>query len=611
MALNSYFSLYSNHKSDNHCRDILSDDNNRQRDNMEHDEPSLREHHGGNPMTIMSIPMGGKMLVCERFIGRGAFGSVYMGSWGITRAAIKLYSLISEKPFVRECDALIQCRDCPYIINVLGFGRLPQTGNGSSSGGQIVEQKYYMASEYTGARTLRTLLTKLEWSELQWIEKEKMMLELLEACKYMHQRGVCHHDLKPENVLLSDESARVCVADFGMATLETSPFRRQGKGTLQYAPPEALINEMDFASDIWSLGVMFFELCSHGELPFDGRTEQDLRNCIKRQNVAGIRQRFKVPPIWERIICDGMLHKDPSRRPSAEDIINELLSHGISLNAHSQHHANLLQTMRASEFGRHTEPANKGVPPSPTFAPSSSHVSHGNYDNHVTETDAENRNVHDLNLSDAAKHRKTERYTPSYGHRRHMDTSHRFSNVRIKKERKMVRNIRTSASLAEVTTGSFNLFEFMQQSASLSTTGRVDHSRLRRDFQQLVTQGGQVLSPLSSTSMSGGYFNFYNDSSLHEILHNSDDGDSIASSRSHSSTDSVVSSIPYGSSRTAPATIRQTSSYPADDSKSNNGDSGSRLESNDTKTRKASVRFADSVNQGHHLQFHARSKMAR
>lgn len=457
-----------------------------------------------------------------------------------------------------------------------------------------------MASEYIGSRTVRSLLTKLDWNELRWGEREKMMLELLEACRYMHEKGVCHHDLKPENILLSDHGSRVCVVDFGMATLENSSFRRQGKGTLQYAPPEAFHNEMCLVSDIWSLGIMFYEICSHGELPFDGRNEQDLRKNIKMRQVEAFRPRFKVPNVWERIICEGMLDKNPQKRLTAEQIIRTLASHNISLHSHMRRHVDYLEEMRRNEFGepiramRENNPATslnqaaRSIPTSalmrgmfssvaPRTTPLRQHGQlmheHNNRDRlqrHVTDKMSDSHKTTNIAMQ-GSKHRTASPAKPrhaavpfalkqqQYHRKRHhhqlasCDPLNNHLQSRYKKSRELVMSSSTSFSgsggSGEGVTGQF---VFHRSLSSLDIcintveSANTDHNT-QPESNAIRTQ---PVSPLSS-SASGGYFNFYNDATptLDVIL--SDDNSNHAESDLNPNSINALDSPP----RTSPTSF--------------------------------------------------------
>ena len=103
---------------------------------------------------------------------------------------------------------------------------------------------------------------------------------LISALSLCHQHNISHKDIKPSNILI-DSYQRVKVADFGLSqkTLSNSVFRFGG--SLSFLSPEILQRKSHdpFASDVWSLGVLFY-LCSFGRLPFIGQTEDAILKSI-------------------------------------------------------------------------------------------------------------------------------------------------------------------------------------------------------------------------------------------------------------------------------------------------------------------------------------------
>jgi eukaryotic-like serine/threonine-protein kinase len=96
--------------------------------------------------------------------------------------------------------------------------------------------------------------------------------KLLSALSEVHNKGIIHRDLKPENVLL-EESGEPILIDFGIARVETNKNTKGGTylGSLQYSSPEQCeaSPNLDHTSDLYSLGIMLFELLT-GEPPFKG-----------------------------------------------------------------------------------------------------------------------------------------------------------------------------------------------------------------------------------------------------------------------------------------------------------------------------------------------------
>src|SRR5262245_59948084 len=147
-------------------------------------------------------------------------------------------------------------------------------------------------------------------------------LHIADALAYAHEKGVIHRDLKSANIMLNPEG-RVKVLDFGLAKRlpekgggEASPdlnLTATGTvvGTPNYLPPEVLRGEpADARSDIWSLGVVLYEMAS-GQLPFDRASFGELSEAILNGTPAPLSGRI---PIGIQAVIARCLAKDPSQR---------------------------------------------------------------------------------------------------------------------------------------------------------------------------------------------------------------------------------------------------------------------------------------------------------
>jgi serine/threonine-protein kinase len=137
------------------------------------------------------------------------------------------------------------------------------------------EHTYYIAMEYLDGRTLKELVVGRGPAPVNVaIEYAR---QILSALGFAHRHGIVHRDIKPHNVLV-DREGRVKVTDFGIARAGTSQMTEAGSivGTAQYLSPEqARGGEVDQRSDLYSLGVVLYELLT-GQTPFDGDTPVEI-----------------------------------------------------------------------------------------------------------------------------------------------------------------------------------------------------------------------------------------------------------------------------------------------------------------------------------------------
>jgi len=187
----------------------------------------------------------------------------------------------------------------------------------------IHENKTFIAMEYVEGKTLRELIKSDELT----IEKvTDISVQLCEGLNEAHSKGITHRDIKPENILI-DEKGNVKIVDFGLAKIKnvSRGITKQDStvGTLKYMSPEQIRNQsVDHRSDIWSFGVILYEMIT-GKYPFKGEHDASLFYSIINQTPEPLaRYKANIGEGFQRII-DKSLDKDPETRYQH---IDELLS---------------------------------------------------------------------------------------------------------------------------------------------------------------------------------------------------------------------------------------------------------------------------------------------
>jgi eukaryotic-like serine/threonine-protein kinase len=207
-------------------------------------------------------------LIDERYrvineLGEGGFSYVYEVEDIITRKILALKILKDEvvkhditlSRFEREARACASLNH-PNIVRIVNVG--------------LFDGKPYMASELIKGHTLKEELDIRR--KYSFKEACTIMLQLCEAIAFAHSNLVVHRDIKPNNVYLTPDGT-VKLGDFGIAYFENG--RRVTKsevivGSVHYLAPEVSQGKIPtFQSDIYSLGITFFELCT-GKVPYDG-----------------------------------------------------------------------------------------------------------------------------------------------------------------------------------------------------------------------------------------------------------------------------------------------------------------------------------------------------
>lgn len=273
----------------------------------------------------------------ERTLGRGGMGEVYLAEDTRLKRRVALKALpenLARDPallqrFRVEAEAAARLNH-PNIAQVYAIEEARLDDNGSGEQG-VSGTMYFITMEYVSGRPLHEYLSgkplPLE-SFYDWF------MPIVEALDHAHERGVVHRDLKPANVMISDEGVPK-ILDFGLARIAlagpgeidgggpTLSLAQSGTvmGTPAYMSPEqATGNHGDRRSDIFSLGVMMYEMLT-GVRPFTGDNYVSVISSTLKDDPEPVRAtNSEAPPLLNRVVrrCLG---KDPrSRYQSVLDV---------------------------------------------------------------------------------------------------------------------------------------------------------------------------------------------------------------------------------------------------------------------------------------------------
>jgi eukaryotic-like serine/threonine-protein kinase len=233
------------------------------------------------------VEVVGKFQILD-LLGSGGMGRVYRARDKVLGRTVALKLLSAElannqqwiNRFVHEARAASAISH-PNIAHIYEFGE--------------ENSSYFIAMEYVDGQTLRK---SISGRELEIKDAISISVQLADALSVAHAAGIVHRDIKPENIIVQSGN-HIKILDFGIAKLsptkeldstaptlvETTPGTLLG--TVDYMSPEQARGlEVDFGSDLWSLGVVFYEMIA-GSLPFKSDTLVD--------TIASILNRAPVP----------------------------------------------------------------------------------------------------------------------------------------------------------------------------------------------------------------------------------------------------------------------------------------------------------------------------
>ncbi len=204
----------------------------------------------------------------DRKIGQGGFAAVYLSTDNLLKrqVAVKVLSsdLNEDKSFLarfeREAQSVASLEH-PNILGIHDYGQAEGTA--------------YLVMPYVSGGTLFDLLKQPPY-KVGLEEAGRFLQQAGAALDFAHRRNIVHRDVKPQNMLISAEDQHLFVCDFGIAkvlTGDTTQNRTGVVGTISFMAPEQFDGDISYATDIYALGCVLFQLIT-GQLPYSGGTHQ-------------------------------------------------------------------------------------------------------------------------------------------------------------------------------------------------------------------------------------------------------------------------------------------------------------------------------------------------
>nr|QBK87957.1 MAG: putative serine/threonine protein kinase [Marseillevirus LCMAC202] len=299
--------------------------------------------------TIMSILQVGSVVNNYKIIkvlGQGQLGATYLGQrqtfdpmtgQPITKAyAIKTLNLTkvaemgldpstieAEAKVLKQmssnpvCDIYITCYYDYFLHTIAGTDDRPS-------------QYLIVVTDYiTGESLQQILLDQVGKGNFDMNKLLQMMFEIAQAVDYIHTHGVVHQNIKPSNIVYDKVLNRLRLIDFSFSCSQNLNTKCKGKaGTAYYMPPDLLRLPVDpsqqefalrAAHDIWSLGVIFFQMANPGQ-DFMQFTSNDPSLIAKDIQIGNVKD-SQYPYIPINSFIKAILKKDPTRRPTAGQVV--------------------------------------------------------------------------------------------------------------------------------------------------------------------------------------------------------------------------------------------------------------------------------------------------
>src|SRR5947209_1397409 len=280
------------------------------------------------------IPQGkaiGRYII-ERQLGAGGMGEVYLARDTQLDRLVALKILPAEMALDKQrMNRFIQEAKTASSLNQANILTVFEIGETDSA--------HFIATEFIDGETLRQHIAHKRPALREALD---IAMQVASALAAAHKAGIVHRDIKPENIMVRHDDAVVKVLDFGLAKLTerqpatqvdtSAPTRALVNtdpgvvmGTVQYMSPEQARGlDVDARTDIWSLGVVLYEMVA-GRLPFEGQTNSDVISNILQKEPPALT--FLSDEANERLdeIAAKALTKDKEERyQSAKDLFIDL-----------------------------------------------------------------------------------------------------------------------------------------------------------------------------------------------------------------------------------------------------------------------------------------------
>ncbi|PRP74860.1 tyrosine-protein kinase Fps85D-like isoform 2 [Planoprotostelium fungivorum] len=249
-------------------------------------------------------------VTVEEVIGHGNFGEVYRGSWNETVVALKGIKAVNsiEDAEIRREIVLLKKLNHPNVVNLLGV-----TTHGS---------RFLMVLEYLEGGSLDRYLQKNQ-RDLNDNNLISLCFDIVKGMLYLQSKGIIHRDLAARNILV-DGQKHAKISDFGMSREDNHYEAKKNILPFRWTAPETIRYKVStFQSDVWSFGVLAWEIFSLGRTPYWelSSNKEVLHHVVEEKKT--LLQPFRCPDELFSILSRCWEYEPPNR-PSFRDIYTQM-----------------------------------------------------------------------------------------------------------------------------------------------------------------------------------------------------------------------------------------------------------------------------------------------
>ena len=267
---------------------------------------------------LIGKKLDGRYLI-ESLIGVGGMANVYKGR--DVRTGNQIAVKVLKEEFLDNEELVRRFKNESKAISILNHPNIVKVYDVS-----VTDQLQYIVMEYIDGITLKEYL-KQRNGALTWKEVVHFATQVLSALDHAHSKGIVHRDVKPQNIMLQADGS-IKMMDFGIARFsraQSQTVSDKAIGSVHYISPEqAKGDHTDARTDIYSVGVMMYEMLS-GKLPFDGTGAVSIAIMQISEKPKPRAEVAPNIPVGLRQITEKAMEKDPADRyQSAQEMLDAI-----------------------------------------------------------------------------------------------------------------------------------------------------------------------------------------------------------------------------------------------------------------------------------------------